>query len=127
MFQLGGSFIAEEGKPSPGLIISQKNQKNLEKKGKTKLVIFTIMEGYQWVHLGVAGIWTVAYVCVWRRKKGDQAKSRVCGCLLRIAKSKADCEDFAEDSQKAESPGIKTAIKLNVSKYPVTPREKCDS
>lgn len=40
---------------------------------------------------------------------------------------KLDCEDYAEDSQKAESPGIKIAIKLNVSKYPVTLRGKCDS
>lgn len=28
---------------------------------------------------------------------------------------------------KAESPGIKIAIKLNVSEYPVILREKCDS
>lgn len=34
---------------------------------------------------------------------------------------------FAGDSQKAESLGLKTAIKLNVSKYPVIPRGRCDS
>lgn len=69
----------------------------------------------------------MAYICKWYGKKRDQAKSKVCDCLSRTAKSKADCEDYAEDSQKAESPGIKIAIKLNVSKYPVTLRGKCDS
>lgn len=69
---------------------------------------------------GVTGIWTVAYIWKWYRKKRDQAKSKVCDCLLRTAKSKADSEAYAEDSQKAESPGIKIAVKLDVSKYPVT-------
>jgi len=47
-----GSFIVEEGKSSPGLVISQKNKPNqnkpLEKKSKNKLMILKLIEDYQW-------------------------------------------------------------------------------
>lgn len=69
-------------------------------------MFFTIIEDYQWVHLGVslgAELWHMSVNAIGRRV----SRQRVCGFLLKVAKSRADYEDFAEDSEQTESPGLK--------------------
>lgn len=69
-------------------------------------MVFTIIEDYQWVHLGVslgAELWQMSVNAIGRGVN----RQRNCGCLLPVAKSRTDYEDFAEDSEKAESPGLK--------------------
>ena len=68
----------EEGRSSPGLIISKKKTTNpWKKKGKNKLVIFTIIEDYQCVHLGVSlgsELWHMSVNDIGRRVTKQRAK-----------------------------------------------------